>query len=39
MEQLMHYAMLVEFRKISFAEQLEKIGSLLSGRIQKCRIL
>jgi hypothetical protein len=34
MEQLMHYAMRVEFKEISFEEQLSAIKKLLSGRIQ-----
>ncbi len=34
MENVMHFAMLVEFKEISFAVQLEKIIELLQGRIR-----
>ena len=34
MEQVMHFAILVEFNKITFSEQLANIASLLAGRIK-----
>jgi hypothetical protein len=34
MEQIMHYAILVEFEKISFYQQLQEIKGVLSGRIK-----